>query len=446
MKKKFLTYAILKKTNQLVYVGDVLNGNECGCVCPHCGQPLCAKNEGKERIKHFSHTNNVECLGAVESALHRMAKDILKKQKRIMLPCSQDLDKADILEFRDVDIEKVDDVSNLRPDCTGYYGDNKYIWIEFKKTHAVNLIKKEQIISLKKNCIEIDLKNCELAPKAVSEWITNRNDYRKWICNVDSEDFLLKEACDILYNKFRTSDSFKIRIPSSFKCYKNTTCKLFDKDECYIEKYVPVDLKEYGFNQIERISDYSLLLSIKKGHYFQRIQINISHQKASKEISYNTIEIILNDVINLIDLSHNPIGPGFDYKCIFDKSIINRFHNIDNTALEGEVEIKLCEFYKSEDGKCNVREVSCKEMNKRSDFFTIFFPRSTKREIIYKQGLLYYKKENIEGCYCCLCKRHSISKNGEITCNIENSKCDQLFPLKEDSANCIYFDSIETLT
>ena len=439
MRKRYLTYAILKKTNQLVYVGDVLNGNECGCVCPYCGQPLCAKNEGKERIKHFSHTNNVECLGAIESALHRMAKDILKEQKRIMLPCSQDSDKADILEFRDVDIEKNDEVSNLRPDCIGYYGDNDFIWIEFKKTHAVNSIKKEQIISLKRNCIEIDLKDCELDPKAVSEWITNRNDYRKWICNVDSEDFLLKEACDILYNKFRTSDSFEIKIPDYFKCSKYINCRLFDKEKCYIKKYVSVDLKKYGFNQIEKISDFSLLLSIKKGNPFQRIKINISHKESSREIPDNTIEIILNNLDNLINLSYSSIGPEFDYKYILNKSIINTFQTKQKMALESEVEIKLWKFYKSEDGKCIIDEASCKEMNKRSDFLAIFFSHNTKREVIYEQGLLYYKEKNIEGCYCCLCKQHSINKNGEIICNIKKSKCTGLFPLNEKSMNCVYF-------
>ena len=49
MKKKYLTYAISNKTKQLVFVNHVPNGNECDCICPHCKQPLCAKNNGEER-------------------------------------------------------------------------------------------------------------------------------------------------------------------------------------------------------------------------------------------------------------------------------------------------------------------------------------------------------------------------------------------------------------
>ena len=33
--KAYLTWA-LNQEGDLVYVDEVLNGNECGCVCPHC--------------------------------------------------------------------------------------------------------------------------------------------------------------------------------------------------------------------------------------------------------------------------------------------------------------------------------------------------------------------------------------------------------------------------
>lgn len=43
--KAYLTWA-LNQEGDLVYVDEVPNGNECGCVCPHCKSALCANNGG----------------------------------------------------------------------------------------------------------------------------------------------------------------------------------------------------------------------------------------------------------------------------------------------------------------------------------------------------------------------------------------------------------------
>lgn len=51
-------------------------GNACGCICPHCKSALSAKNggDGEKMIHHFAHLSGADCVGAVESALHLMAK------------------------------------------------------------------------------------------------------------------------------------------------------------------------------------------------------------------------------------------------------------------------------------------------------------------------------------------------------------------------------------
>ena len=67
----------------MVHVDEVPNGNECGCICPHCKSALCAKNggDGERMIHHFAHLSGADCIGAVESALHKMAKEIMLKSK-----------------------------------------------------------------------------------------------------------------------------------------------------------------------------------------------------------------------------------------------------------------------------------------------------------------------------------------------------------------------------
>ena len=177
----FLTYA-LNKEECLVHVDTVPNGNECGCVCPYCKSKLCAKNRGYEREHHFAHFGGADCIGGVESALHIMAKEVLQRVKCVRLPAIEDVCESRLLYLDEVDVEVRDDNTSLRPDCIGRYED-KTIWIEFKRTHAVDRAKKEKIISRRVDCLEIDLNGCELDPKRVEDFLINQEGYRIWIFN-----------------------------------------------------------------------------------------------------------------------------------------------------------------------------------------------------------------------------------------------------------------------
>lgn len=72
-----LIYA-LNSDKELVNVDDVPTGNECGCICPACNEPLMAKNQGQKRIHHFAHQSGTECDFAYESMLHLLAKDKIR--------------------------------------------------------------------------------------------------------------------------------------------------------------------------------------------------------------------------------------------------------------------------------------------------------------------------------------------------------------------------------
>ena len=179
-----LTWA-LNQEGELVHVDDVPNGNECGCICPHCKSALCAKNGGDEdkRIHHFAHLSGADCVGAIESALHLMAKEILLETKCVYLPNRLDGRKGELIHFDCVEVEFYDKDTQLRPDCIGYY-DEKCLWIEFKRTHAVDTKKRGKIISAHIDCIEIDLNGCPLDPIAVKDFITSSAENRKWIRDI----------------------------------------------------------------------------------------------------------------------------------------------------------------------------------------------------------------------------------------------------------------------
>lgn len=222
--KAYLTYA-LNSDGDLVHIDSVPNGNNCGCFCPHCKEELCARNNGEKRTHHFAHTSGADCAGAIESALHVMAKKVLQEIKCLQLPNVQkkyimstrfgDLDciyeeQGDLLMFDKIDVECTDIETNLRPDCIGYYGDKK-IWIEFKRTHAVDEEKKAKIIAAQIDCIEIDINSCELDYDAVRKFIKDNKTCREWINNTRNKETQIIRISDRNYIKDENGNIVNIR-------------------------------------------------------------------------------------------------------------------------------------------------------------------------------------------------------------------------------------------
>lgn len=180
--KPYLTYA-LDADSKLIHIDSVSTGLACKCFCPHCKSELVAKNGGSRKVHHFAHANGSDCVGAIESALHKMAKDILQEHKLIMLPPVRQGGTEKQTVFGKVEIEVFDRELSLRPDCIGYTENGCIMWVEFKRSHEVDIKKAGKIISAKIDCVEIDLNSCELDPAKVKSFIENSGERRKWIYN-----------------------------------------------------------------------------------------------------------------------------------------------------------------------------------------------------------------------------------------------------------------------
>ena len=208
--RAYLTWAI-NQEGVLVHVDNVPNGNDCGCICPHCKNKLCAKNggDGDKMIHHFAHLSGADCVGAVESALHKMAKDILLETKCVYLPNRYDGRTGELRHFDHVEVESYDKDTRLRPDCIGY-NDDDCLWVEFKRTHAVDTKKKGKIISAHIDCIEIDLNGCQLDPVAVKEFLINSTDRRIWIRDTSSKKRIAGHAsCGTYCNRYDDYDEYE---------------------------------------------------------------------------------------------------------------------------------------------------------------------------------------------------------------------------------------------
>jgi hypothetical protein len=69
----------------LVHISTAERGLRCACVCPGmCGSRLVAKTMAK--TPHFAHHHRDACGGGPETALHKLAKQIVKERLTLFVP------------------------------------------------------------------------------------------------------------------------------------------------------------------------------------------------------------------------------------------------------------------------------------------------------------------------------------------------------------------------
>lgn len=156
---------------QIVTVNEVERGLACNCVCPACGHPLEA-HKGKVRVSpYFSHYRGAECGAAYETALHLLAKDVLEKERRLLLPELKVTSDRSIvrvgtfaetetivkpwyrMKFDEVFVEK--SLGDIIPDvCLTKSGRN--LFVEIRVTHKVDDAKLAKIRERNIATIEYD--------------------------------------------------------------------------------------------------------------------------------------------------------------------------------------------------------------------------------------------------------------------------------------------------
>ena len=153
--EQLLKYGL--RDNELKHVSEVENGIACDCICPNCKHPLVAKNNPiNKKAPHFAHYKGMECEGAIETALHLLAKSILQKTKCLRLPDyhfnynhtnkRSIFKKGEELKFDEIILEKQVTALGVKiiPDAIGVIR-GKQIFFEFANTHFIDEDKKQKI-------------------------------------------------------------------------------------------------------------------------------------------------------------------------------------------------------------------------------------------------------------------------------------------------------------
>lgn len=156
--------AALDANSLMVSVDDVPSGLVCGCVCLVCRRPLVAK-KGKIQAHHFAHKAgefDPDCERAGETLLHRYAKEVLSREKRILLPPltvsdrwgSLEVSPQQMVAFDSVELERR--FGSVVPDVVGHLR-SRDLFIEFLVTHRCSPEKLAKLKKLDVGVLEVDL-------------------------------------------------------------------------------------------------------------------------------------------------------------------------------------------------------------------------------------------------------------------------------------------------
>lgn len=138
------------KEGALVFIDEVENGLNCGCICPHCQGVLIAK-KGEKNSHHFAHHKIVNCGQGIETALHLLGKEIIREQSSVTLP-----DGEKLTQLANVELEKsrqgyITDIGAI------IVNTGEEIDIEIKATHGIDQNKQHKIERDGTQVFEIDL-------------------------------------------------------------------------------------------------------------------------------------------------------------------------------------------------------------------------------------------------------------------------------------------------
>lgn len=196
-----LPYGLRKEgeVERLLHISEILpheSGLRCNCVCPNCGERLQAKlpKTKEDFTPRFAHHNADTCDYATETALHMKAKEIIEREKSMVIPSvvayynnlSKEVSPKREVSFDRVALERR--VGNIIPDILAYK-DERPLMIEITITHGIDDDKFEKIEKLGISTLEIDLSDMDtdFDPEFLREQIIDSIDNKFWIYNAVEE-------------------------------------------------------------------------------------------------------------------------------------------------------------------------------------------------------------------------------------------------------------------
>ena len=279
-------FAKQKDTGKIVSVDEVEKGLACNCICPHCGATLEAK-KGKVNVHHFAHYDKDDTSFCSESALHLAAKEVLKEERKIMLPSLrvghnhfEVLPDKYIFRYNSIDVEKSVSVDGeiIRPDVI-VYNENAKLAIEILVSHAVDDEKKEKIKRAKLTTVEISLDIDDILNKETLRiFLISKISNKKWIFS--NQKVYFEAKIPQLCKKIMASDSYIKSCPLKVWQEKQFVSSIH---ECHNCKYGFDVNSDYvlclGDKRISNAEDFNLYTKNFKEHINNRLMKELEEDK-----------------------------------------------------------------------------------------------------------------------------------------------------------------------
>lgn len=178
---------------RMVHISEVPSGLGCGCRCAACGGLLVAR-KGEVNEHHFGHHASDPCRTAVETAVHKLAKQILEERRELLLPAVDARDRGRHLILREARTYSFDTamlerpLEGVIPDVIVTKGEHRLL-VEIVVTHRSGLEKIERIRRMGISAVEIDLSRLPRdADASVIEKALCEEAPRRWISNSKLEE------------------------------------------------------------------------------------------------------------------------------------------------------------------------------------------------------------------------------------------------------------------
>ena len=144
----------------IVHIDDVPKGLDCKCHCPHCNEPLIARNgTNPPKIAHcFAHQSkerkaNREMCHKV--TMYKLAEQTIQQEKMLRAPSYYEIFKETDLEFAEVIIDSRYERDDKQPDVIATTTSGEQYLITFTFDHKP--LHNQKIDYHNLNCIEVDL-------------------------------------------------------------------------------------------------------------------------------------------------------------------------------------------------------------------------------------------------------------------------------------------------
>jgi len=218
------------KDGRLYHITEVNNGLKCKCICPNCGVKLIAKNNPSNKVTlHFAHHKSSECPGSLETAIHLMAKQVIKDKLLIYTPKyskptrifdengQYHTGKSTHIRPKKLELDRVElevTKKGYRPDVIAIKND-RVLNIEIKVTHDVDEEKASLVKSLQEPMLEIDLSDLieeTLLNKEQFEWeVTHNVNNKKWINNPKGELAYKRHLAELKAKVAETNEKARLK-------------------------------------------------------------------------------------------------------------------------------------------------------------------------------------------------------------------------------------------